>query len=461
MVLENGFTLIPPLVAIAIAVWKKNAILALIVGVSLTWLMNANLSPVQGVLDTFSGLATVVESDGNRRIIIFSLLIGALLVLMKKSGGVDAFIERLRRKNLVTNRRQASLLPSIIGTSIFTDTNLSMFTAGIASQNLFDKFGLSRARLAFLIDSTCSPVSILLLINGWGAYILGLLDGYQLTDTVGVLIDTIFYNFYPIIILIFVYYTAFTTKVYGPMRHSVAINTTAEGDSEVAEPQGITELSKARYLVLPMVQICVMTIALLFYSGNGDIRQGSGSWSVMWSIISAYLVLCVLLLKDGVFSLGTVIQYSLNGMKNLLPVVIILVLSFAFGDAVKAYGTGTYVSQLVDDNVSLLIIAPLLFITAGIMAFATGTSWGTFAVLIPIAIPLSMSTGLPPSFLVAAVLGGGIFGDHSSPISDSTIIASMASGCDHIEHVKTQLPYNLVAAFLTIVGYVLVAMYLI
>ena len=132
----------------------------------------------------------------------------------------------------------------------------------------------------------------------------------------------------------------------------------------------------------------------------------------------------------------------------------ILILSFAFGDAVKAYGTGTYVSGLIDQNFSLSLIAPMLFITAGIMAFATGTSWGTFAVLIPIAMPLAFSTELPPAFLVAAVLGGGIFGDHSSPISDSTIIASMASGCDHIEHVKTQLPYNLVAAALTIVSYV-------
>ena len=130
-------------------------------------------------------------------------------------------------------------------------------------------------------------------------------------------------------------------------------------------------------------------------------------------------------------------------------------LSFAFGDAVKAFGTGTFVSELLGSDFPLLLVAPLLFVTAGVMAFATGTSWGTFAVLIPIAMPLAASTGLEPAFLVAAVLGGGIFGDHSSPISDSTIVASMASGCDHIEHVKTQLPYNLVAGALTLIGYVI------
>lgn len=460
MVLENSFTLLPPIVAIIIAVWRKNAILALTIGLALTWWMNAGLNPIIGARDMLNGLIGVMASEGNRRIIIFSLLIGALLVLMNKSGGVNAFISQLASRNLVTNARQASLLPSIIGTSIFTDTNLSMFTAGIASQSLFDKYGLSRARLAFILDSTCSPVSILLLVNGWGAYILGLLDGYQLSDTVGVLIDTIFYNFYPIIILIMVYYTAISTKVYGAMRHSNALPLTISQASDPEPAASALSAGKARYLIAPMILICVMTIALLFYSGDGDIRRGSGSWSVMWSVICSWLLLSILLLKDKVFSIKELCKHSIDGSKQLLPVVIILVLSFAFGDAVKAYGTGTYVSQALSDEFPLILLAPLLFVVAGIMAFATGTSWGTFAVLIPIALPLAAASGLPPAFLVSAVLGGAIFGDHSSPISDSTIIASLASGCDHIEHVKTQLPYALVAAALAIVLYLIVGNYL-
>jgi len=454
MLLNDAFTLIPPIVAIFIAVWRKNAILALAVGIILTWLMNSGFDPLVTLNDTTVGLFNVVSGEGNRRIIIFSLLIGALLTLMKRSGGITRFIEVLASKNLVTNRRQASLLPAIIGTSIFTDTNLSMFTAGISSQNLFDKFGLSRARLAFLIDSTCSPISILLLVNGWGAYILGLLDGYQLSDTVGVLIDTIFFNFYPIIILVFVYYTAVTTKVYGPMSQSVANIPRKSTETGIEQIGAVSSNGKASYLILPMVLICVLTIALLLFSGDGDIRRGSGSWSVMWAVISAYALLLLMLVKDAVFSPLALFKHSIDGIKELIPVVVILILSFAFGDAVKAYGTGTYVSGLVGQSFPLMLIAPMLFVTAGVMAFATGTSWGTFAVLIPIAMPLSISTGLPPSLLVAAVLGGGIFGDHSSPISDSTIIASMASGCDHIEHVKTQLPYNLVAAVLAIIGYI-------
>ncbi|WP_223866464.1 Na+/H+ antiporter NhaC family protein [Candidatus Enterovibrio escicola] len=454
MIFEGFWTLLPPVVAILIAVWKRNAILALTVGIVLTWMLNAQLDVIQGTQDTLGNLWDVVSSDGNRRIIIFSLLIGALLALMKQSGGVNAFVDRLAQKRLVTNQRQASLLPSIIGTSIFTDTNLSMFTAGIASQSLFDKYGMSRARLAFILDSTCSPISILLLINGWGAYVLGLLDGYQLSDTVGVLIDTIFFNFYPIIILVMVYYTAFSTRVFGSMKNSVA-NTFNENTSELDDPMLAVKATKARYLVIPLFGICIVTIGLLLYSGNGDIRKGSGSWSVMWAVISCYLILMVMLLKDKIFDIKKALTISASGMKDLLPVVVILVLSFAFGDAVKAFGTGSFVSELLGSDFPLLLVAPLLFITAGVMAFATGTSWGTFAVLIPIAMPLAASTGLEPAFLVAAVLGGGIFGDHSSPISDSTIVASMASGCDHIEHVKTQLPYNLVAGALTLIGYVI------
>lgn len=447
---DSIYTLLPPIVAIIVAIWRKSAIQALAVGLLLTGLMQAQFNPVSSILTTSDTLIDVFSGASNQRIIIFSLLIGAILMLIKQSGGVNAFIATLSNRHWVKNKRQASLLPSIIGTSIFTDSNLSMFTAGIASQSVFDKYGLSRARLAFLIDSTCSPVSILLLINGWGAYVLGLLDGYALTDTVGILIQTIGYNFYPIIVLVMVYYTAISTRVFGPLKYaSSKVEETAE--------QKVTIMGKTRYMLVPMLLIVVVTLILLYITGEGDLRRGSGSFSVMWAVICAFVVLSALLFIDKVVTAKTWFKYSSAGIKQLLPAVVVLVLSFAFGDAVKAFGTGTYVSGIMSVEVAQIGLAPLLFITAGIMAFATGTSWGTFAILIPIAVPLSLQTGLPPAFLVAAVLGGGVFGDHSSPISDSTIVASIASGCEHIEHVKTQLPYTLVAGALTIILYMLTA----
>lgn len=452
--LDNSFTLLPPLVAIGVAIWRKNAILALIVGVILTWLMNAGLNPIAGGKDTIVGLLSVLGSGYNQQIIIFSLLVGALLVLMSESGGVNAFIEFLAKKRLVNNTRRANMLPVLIGTSIFTETNLSMFAAGIASQSLFDKFKLSRARLAYILDSTCSPISILLLINGWGAYILGLLDGYDIEDTVGVLVDTIVYNFYPIIVLAMVYYTALSTKVYGTLR-STELQSKFLNQEQSAEG---FKASKARYMVIPLLTITAATIVLLFYTGNGDIRAGNGAFSVMWAVILSWLILISMLMIDKVLTIQQIIILSVKGMRQLLPAVIVVVLSFAFGDAVTAYGTGTYVSSVLATDFPQALMAPMLFLVAGAMAFATGTSWGTFAILIPIAVPLAGATDLPVAFLVAAVLGGGVFGDHSSPISDSTIIASLASGCDLIEHVRTQLPYNLVAAGMSLIAYLLVGL---
>lgn len=221
---DSVFSLLPPLVAIIIAIWRKNALFALLCGVMLCHLMIVNGNPIDGLSETFFGISDVFPSLGNVYIISFSLLIGVLVTLMNQSGAVNGFIQHLASLNLVKNSRQASILPTVIGTTIFTDTNLSMFTAGMASQKLFDHHKLSRARLAYLVDSTCAPVSILFLINGWGAYVLGLLDGYSFEDPVGILIGTIGYNLYAIIAIVMAYYTAFSGKVFGPMKHAESLS---------------------------------------------------------------------------------------------------------------------------------------------------------------------------------------------------------------------------------------------
>lgn len=448
---DSYLSLLPPIVAIAIAIWRKNALLALFAGTLLCFVMAANWSPIQGTMDSINGLVGVFSSTGNVYIISFSLLIGALVTLMNKSGAVNGFINLLANLNLVKNSRQAAILPTVVGTSIFTDTNLSMFTAGMASQQLFDKYKLSRARLAYLIDSTCAPISIIFLINGWGAYVLGLLDGNNVEDAVGVLISTIGYNFYAIIAVILAYYTAFSGRVFGPMKSAKSL--IAHQNNEDNE-----RTAPAMLMWLPLAVLLCLTIVLLWVTGDGDIRRGSGSFSVFWSIASALVLLMIMLKATGVFTLAEIAKHAVAGIRYMVPAVAILVLSFAFGDAIKALGTGIYVSQLLNVEVPAFLIAPILFLAAAFMAFATGTSWGTFAILIPIAVPISLQTGLPMEFLVAAVLGGGIFGDHASPISDTTVVASIASGCDHFEHVKTQLPYALFGGGVTLALYVFIGL---
>jgi len=448
---DTPLSLLPPLVAIIIAVWRRNALLALLCGVVLSHVMTQNWQPVAGLSSTILGFADVFSSTSSLYIITFSLLIGAMVKLLNDSGAVNGFIEHLANLNLVKNRRQASMLPTVIGTSIFTDTNLSMFTAGMASQQLFDKHKLSRARLAYLIDSTCAPISILFLINGWGAYVLGLLSGFSFDDPVGVLIGTITYNFYAIIAVVLAYYTAYTGRVFGPMSKAEIF----EIDHSQHEPQ---KVGPAKIMWIPLIVLLLMTLSLLYITGNGDMRRGSGSFSVFWSILFATILVITMISAYRLLSRQQIIKSFFNGIMHMSPAVIILVLSFAFGDAVKALGTGAYVSELMNVQVPLFLIAPIIFIAAAIMAFATGTSWGTFAILIPIAVPIAIETGLPIPFLVSAVLGGGIFGDHASPISDTTVVASIASGCDHYEHVKTQLPYALFGAVLTLILYIFIGL---
>lgn len=448
---DSVYSLLPPFIAIVIAIWQRNALFALFCGVVLCYAMIVNGDPFYTVTSTIYGVAAVFMSLSNVYIISFSLLIGGLVTLMNQSGAVNGFISQLALWKLVKNSRQASILPTVIGTSIFTDTNLSMFTAGMASQKLFDQHKLGRARLAYLIDSTCAPVSILFLVNGWGAYVLGLLDGYAFDDPVGILIGTIGYNFYAIVAVALAYYTAFSGKVFGPMKHAQSL--VKENNTPVDD-----KIAPAKIMWLPMLSLLLGTFILLWFTGDGDIRRGSGSFSVFWSVISALILLVIMIRAHHLMSMKDILTAISKGIKYMSPAVAILILSFTFGDAIKALGTGTYVSQLINVEVPLYLMAPILFIAAAIMAFATGTSWGTFALLIPIAVPIAQQSGLPIEFLVAAVLGGGIFGDHASPISDTTIVASIASGCDHFEHVKTQLPYALIGAIITLIIYIIIGL---
>jgi len=450
---DSPLSLLPPILAIIIAIWRKNALLALFSGMFLCFLMIANWHPIEGITATAFGLVNVFSSTGNVYIVTFSLLIGSLVALMNQSGAVNGFIATLSRLKLVNNARQAAILPTVVGTTIFTDTNLSMFTSGMASQKLFDKYQLSRARLAYLIDSTCAPVSILFLINGWGAYVLGLLDGYSFDDPVGILIGTVGYNFYAIIAVALAYYTAFSGKAYGPLKYAESENIEESANSELQN-----EIAPAYIMWVPLFALLLITLGLLWVTGEGDMRRGSGSFSVFWAIVSALVLLITIIKVKKLMPLTSIVFHSLKGIKQMLPAVAILVLSFAFGDSIKELGTGIYVSQLLSIEVPQFLFAPIIFLVAAFMAFATGTSWGTFAILVPIAVPIAQQTGLPVEFMVAAVLGGGIFGDHASPISDTTVVASIASGCDHFEHVKTQLPYALVGGILTLIIYIIIGL---
>ena len=452
-------TVLPPVVALIIVFWKKEVLLALLMSLFTSEVIAIHLSNkssnvviFDGAIETINEIVAVFSSPGNVRLLMFSLIVGALMALMRYSGGVTATVKLFIYKGIATNKRRTGLVTFFTGVVVFVESNLSVLTAGIISRGLFDKFGMSRAKLAYIIDSTSAPICILILLNGWGAYILGLLGNYSLpSSSINILISTIPYNFYAILTLVVVLFTILTGKVYGPLK--AAEETLNIQNDEVSHD---VPDSKARYMLLPLLTLVLGMLAFMFWTGNGSIVNGSGSLSVLYACTLACLVGYILMITSGEFTHQQIIDIAFKGMSELLPLVTIVLLSLALGSSLQTLGTGEFISGLVANNLPLYWVPGMLFLAGALISFTTGTSWGTFAILIPIGMPIVINLGLDPGLVLAAILGGGVFGDHCSPISDTTAISAVASGCDLLEHVKTQLPYALFCGTISFLMYIFV-----
>ncbi|MEL6860650.1 MAG: Na+/H+ antiporter NhaC family protein [Pseudomonadota bacterium] len=441
-------TITPPLVAIIVAVWTRNVFWALGLAIWLSETMIAGFNPFMGALGSIDRAVGVFDSSYNTRVLLFCLIIGALIVYMHRSGGISAMVERLQNSGFASTPRRASLVTAICGLLIFVETNISLLTTGILGRPLFDKLKISRERLAYIIDSTCAPVSVLILFNGWGAYLLGLLNENGVEGATGVLMATIGLNFYAWIALALVFVTVFSNKTFGAL---ASVETRMTG--QAADFKGgvfneaPAEPSRAIYMALPLVIMIGGTIGFMLWTGNGDIREGSGSQAILWSVILATAA-AFLCLAHSRRAKGELLDIGFKGMGDLLPAVTMIYLALVLGASLNAVGMREFIAGMASSFPAPWVIPALLFVAAGITSFTAGTSWGTYGILVPVAVPLAVGAGVPLPLAVAAVMGGGVFGDHCSPISDTTIIASLASGCDHMEHVRTQLPYALVGGVL-------------
>ena len=454
----HWYSILPPLIAIIIVFWRKEVIMALLFAIASSEFLLALQGEGNSLLDTFLNtierIISIASSPGNTRLLIFSVLIGALLAYIRESGGVAATVNLLMNKGIAKSKRQVGFLTMFTGIAVFIESNLSVLTAGILSRGLFDKFKMSRARLAYIIDSTSAPVCILILLNGWGAFVLGLLSNYELGESaVSVLWGSVGYNFYAIITLVIVFYTIAFDKVHGPMKEAeqkLALQTT-DLKEEVTG-------SKARYMLIPLITLIASMVGFMYYTGNGVLAAGSGSKSVLYATVLAIVVAYLLMMGSRQFTHHQLVDTGFKGMGELMPLVAIVLLSLALGASLKELGTGVFVASLVGGYLPIYLIVPVLFLTGAVMSFTTGTSWGTFAILIPIGVPLIQAFGLPPSLVIGAILGGGIFGDHCSPISDTSAVSAIASGCDLLTHVKTQLPYALFGGAVTFVAYLVTSL---
>ena len=459
-------SLLPPLIAIGLAIGTRQVYLSLAAGVWLGYTVLAGGNPAAGLGGAVEGLVAVLGDAGNARVLLFTLVIGALIATVEASGGVRGFVDGIERRGVVKSARGARMLASLVGVVIFIESNITCLVAGAVSRPLFDRHKSSREMLAYLIDATSAPICVLIPLNAWGAYVLALLADQGIERPVALFVEAIPLNFYALAALLLALTVAWTGWAFGPMRRAEA--RAAEGRlfddgaapsiderALIPEPVG-TVPPRAVNMLLPLgVLVAMMPLGLLV-TGQGDLFDGSGSTSVLWAVLAGLATAWVLLLVQRGMTVTQLTETGLRGAGGMLGMALILLLALALGSITRELGAGPFVAELVAGALPPWLFLPLVFVVGAVVAFSTGTSWGTFAIMIPIAVPAAEAAGLPLAPFLAASLAGGIFGDHASPISDTTIMSSLAAATDHIAHVRTQLPYALLAGAVAVAGFAIV-----
>ncbi len=453
----SWYSILPPIIAIVLAIWTKQVILSLFAGIWMGFTLINGFNPISGATESVNGILRVFGDVGDARVIVFTLLIGSLIATIEHSGGVRGFVHFLETRRWVHNRLRAQVLAWATGLIIFVESNITLLVAGSVSRPLFDRYKISREKLAYLIDATSAPVCVMIPLNAWGAVIIGLVTSTGIDNALQVFIKSIPYNFYAIVAIFLAGVVILKNLDIGPMKKAEArtqggdilwpgsmpmVDVSAEQVVDASE----SEIPSAALMAVPILTMVMMMPIGLYLTGDGNIIEGSGSVSVLWAVITALLVSWIMILVKKSSSVNELMRIFMQGAGSLLPIATILLFALALGDVAIELGTGIYVAGAVGDTIPGPLLAPLIFIVSAFIAFSVGSSWGTFAIMIPIAIPIAMTLGLPVHLFLAAAISGAIFGDHASPISDTTVVASMASACDHIDHVRTQLPYALLAA---------------
>jgi Na+/H+ antiporter NhaC len=467
MIEPSWYSILPPLLAIVLAIWSKQVVLSLFAGIWLGCFILEGFNPLAGLTVGLDAVVNVFSDAGDAKVLIFTLLIGSLIATIEHSGGVRGFVHFLESRRWVHTGVRAQFLAWVTGLVIFIESNITLLVAGSVSRPLFDRYRVSREKLAYLIDATSAPVCAMIPLNAWGAVIIGLVAGTGVENPLQVFIASIPYNLYAIVAILLALAVIWQNINIGPMK--AAEERTARGDllwpsstplvdisAEQVEDEG--DPPSAAYMVIPIVVMIGMMPIGLAVTGNGNLIEGSGSTSIFWAVSTAILSLWILLLARGRSNINDLMRVFMTGAGNLLPISIILLLALALGDVAKLLQTGPYVAGVAGAAVPEFLLAPLIFLVSAFIAFSVGSSWGTFAIMIPIAIPIATTLGLPVPLLLGAAISGAIFGDHASPISDTTVVASMASACDHIDHVRTQIPYALVAAAIAAIGFLVLSL---
>ena len=461
-------SVLPPVAAIVLAIWSRQVYLSLAGGVWLGWTILNGWNPLTGLAVSIDATVDVFTDPGETKVLLFTLVIGALIATVEASGGVKGFVRWLETRAWVTSGRGAQLLAWATGVVIFIESNITVLVAGSVARPLVDRYKISREKLAYIIDSTSAPVCILIPLNAWGAYNLGILGGLGVENPLRVFVESIFLNFYAIAAVLLTLTVVLFDINIGPMKKAEARtkggellwpNATPMMDSSILEAENDPDIEPHPLdMIIPIAVMVLSMPAGLLITGGGNLMEGDGSTSVLWAVLAGLGAAWLLLLGRRATTVDRLMKVALKGAGGLIPLALILLLSLALKDVANALGTGPYVAQVTAGVLPPVFFLPLVFLVSAGIAFSTGTSWGTFGIMLPIAVPAAMALGLPLAPFVAASLSGGIFGDHCSPISDTTIISSMAAATDHIDHVRTQLPYALTGGAIAATGFALVGL---
>lgn len=472
------WSLFPPVIAIGLALITKEVYSSLFVGILSGGIIYAAASGT-GFEGTFKavvqdGLITNLSNAYNVGILVFLVVLGIIVVLMNKAGGSRAYGEWAAAH--IKGRRGAALSTFFLGVLIFVDDYFNCLTVGSVMRPITDKHNISRSKLAYLIDSTAAPICIIAPISSWAAAVSGTVEG---VNGISLFINTIPYNLYAFLTILMVIFISASDTDYGPMKihEDNAKNGdifTTKNNTYEQDAQPVTERGRVIDLILPVAVLIVFCVVGMIYTGgffsgtdfvtafaNCDAAYGLslGSISALIVIIAYYMFRRVLKFNECMDSIAA-------GFKQMVPAILILTFAWTLKTMTNHLEAGAFVSGVVQSATALSVLLPvILFVVAIGLAFATGTSWGTFGILIPIVTSVFESelanvsqTGEIPSMVIiciSACLAGAVCGDHCSPISDTTIMASTGAQCDHVNHVSTQLPYALTVAAVCVVGYLL------
>ena len=494
-------TILPPLVAIALAFITKETILSLFLGVFVGEYMVCadGLNIFSTIVQAFLGIAGQVISSmadpWNAGIVLQCLLIGGVIQLVTKMGGAKALADALSK--YANTPRKAQLITWLIGLCVFFDDYANSLIVGPIMRPVMDKLHVSREKLAFIVDATAAPIAGIAIISTWIGLELGLIkDGFASigmnVGSFGIFLQTIPFRFYNILILIFIVISAFTLYEFGTMKEAEKRARKGLEDSEKEKAViGFDDVAPAEgakitvwNAIIPIGTLIIGALIAFYWSGYTTILDGSdqalitlmktsplsfngifealsqsdASVALFQAALLASLVGITMGVAEGIFTIGEAFNTWVDGMKTIVITGVILLLAWSLGGVIGEVGTADYLVGVLKEAIPMFLLPTLIFILGALISFATGTSYGTMSILMPLAIPLAWAISPDMGFAVVCISGvltGAIFGDHCSPISDTTILSSMGSGCDHIAHVNTQIYYALFVAVIAILfGYI-------